>query len=113
MRISISKKSPSATDLPEVLKREFSGQYGYKLFGLGKIPTIMVSKSNFIGAQITVRENEIDIQSTAPSLLMAYILTIMEILGLIAFFPLWIVHLRKQGRALEQELATFFNQKYS
>lgn len=113
MRISISKKSPSATDLPEILKQEFSSQYGYKLFGLGKIPTIMVSKSNFVGAQITVRENEIDIQSTAPSLVMAYMLTIIEFLGLIAFFPLWIDNLRKQGRLLEKELATFFNQKYS
>ncbi len=66
MKITTTKALPTPTELADILKKEFSAEYSYKLFGLGK-KSIIVGKSAFIGAQVSVSGNEISVQATPPS----------------------------------------------
>ena len=66
MTISTTKPLPASKELVEILKKDFSETHDYKLFGLGK-KSIIVGQSTLVGAQISVFENDIMIQSTIPN----------------------------------------------
>jgi hypothetical protein len=115
MQIATSKTLPSAQELVKVLKQEFSNQYSYKLFGLGK-KSIIIGKSTLVGAQISIRENEITIQATAPSLvggiLSAFGSTELAVFLLPVFFRKGLL-LPSQRSEFEKEIGLFFKHKYN
>jgi len=113
MRISTSKKLPSTAELIGILKQELHQNYSYKLFGLGSEKTIIVTKSSSVGAQISVRGNEIMIQGTPPPPV-AYFVSFLcwtEFAALLLFFMGWST--RSKLIELEKELAVFLNNKYN
>jgi hypothetical protein len=113
MRIPTTKTPPPAAELLEILKHELSSQYSYKLFGVGDNKTIMVGKSTFVGAQISVNGNEIVIQSVPPSVPASSIFSIMaftEFAFVLAFLG-W--GLKTKWVKLEKELGTFLHHKYN
>lgn len=113
MRISTSKTLPSTKELIEILKQELPGPYSYKLFGLGREKTIMVTKSSSVGAQISIRENEITIQGTPPPPV-AYFVSFLGWTEL-AFLLLFFIGLSTPSKLkeLEKEIAIFLKNKYN
>ena len=115
MRIITSKTPPSTTELAEILNREFSKHYSYKLFGLWE-KSIIVGKSTLVGAQISIGDNEFTIQATAPSIA-GNILSVLGFaeLGLL-LLPLFFgegLPLSSQWRELEREIGLFLKHKYN
>ena len=113
MRISTIKTLPSNAELISVLKQELPQNYYYKLFGLGKEKTILVTKSSSVGAQISIRENEITIQGTPPPPV-AYFISFLgwtEFAFLLLFFVGWST--TSKLKELEKELAVFLKNKYN
>jgi hypothetical protein len=114
MRISTTKTPPPAKDLMEILKREFSGRYSYTLFGLGE-KSVIVGKSTFVGAQISVKGNEITIQATPPSVwagLLSFI-GLTELGFVLIFFVVKYWALPTDWKGLEKEIGLFLKHKYS
>ena len=114
MRIQLSKNLPSIHDLTEILRQRFSDQYSVKTFGLGK-QSILVGKSTLVGAEISIRENEVSLSSSPPSVFGSILLT----LGLTELAVVLIPFLLKDGvsqqasyRKLEKEIGTFLVQAY-
>ena len=114
MKISTSKNLPSAAELITILKQEFSERYSYKLFGLGKDKTILVGESTFIGAQISIGENEMTIQGATPSLPAAYFVSFLGITEF-AFLLLAFLGLSSDSkmRTLEKNIAIFLKAKFN
>src|SRR5688500_19260249 len=113
MRISTLKKLPTSAELISVLKQELPQNYSYKLFGLGKEKTVLVTKSSSVGAQISIHDNEITIQGTPPPPV-AYFVSFLgwtEFAALLLFFVGWST--RSELVELEKELAIFLKNKYN
>jgi hypothetical protein len=113
MRISTLKKLPTSAELISVLKQELPQNYSYKLFGLGKEKTVLVTKSSSVGAQISIHDNEITIQGTPPPPV-AYFVSFLgwtEFAALLLFFVGWST--RSKLVELEKELAIFLKNKYN
>jgi hypothetical protein len=115
MLIPISKPAPTPQELAHMLQGEFSPQYSYKLFGLGKAKSLLVGKSPMVGAQISIRPNEITIQGSSPSILggLLSFLGITEMGFALIFFLGTPWALYSQWRSLEKELGLFLKQKFN
>lgn len=111
MRISTSKKPPSTRELAEILKREFSGRYSYKLSGLGSDKVIVVRKSTFVGAQISQTGNDITIEGTFHPSSAASFLYFFDCL--ITEGALMAVSLGSKCKKFEKEIAVFLHRKYN
>ena len=115
MLIPISKPAPSPKELAQILQKEFSTQYSYKLFGLGKAKSLLVGKSTMVGAQISIRENEMIIQGTPPSVLGGLLSSVgITEVGFALIFLLgtpW--GLSSQWKTLEKEIGLFLKQKFN
>jgi hypothetical protein len=115
MQITTTKPLPSMAELVEILKREFSSHYSYKLFGLGR-KSMIIGKSILIGAQISIRDNQITIQATPPSVV-GGILSVFASTELAVFvLPLFFLQglpLFSQKSEFEKEIATYLNHKYN
>ncbi len=79
MIVQTKEETPKVEELIQTLKKEFSHRYSYSLFGLGLDKTIMVRQSAFVGAQITIRESEIMVDGTFPSIAASCFATILSI----------------------------------
>ncbi len=110
MRIVTSQAPPALSELAEILKKELAGQYSYKLFGLGQ-KSLIVGRSRFIGAQITINGHEISIQAAPPSLFIGMVLSLTYA------FPILLVLLYLLDGFgpgdLEREIGIFLKQKYA
>lgn len=107
MIVPATRTTPKPKELIRVLKQDFSDQYSYKLFGLGPQPTVIVSKSWFTGAQITIQKDEIRVEETVPSVVIAFLSTLlMYALGFGVPYGSWREKLQKQ-------LAIFLKRKYN
>jgi hypothetical protein len=115
MQIVTSKTLPSIPELVEVLKQEFSNDYSYKLFGVGQ-KSIMVGKSALVGAQISIRENEMVIQATPPSIIGGIVAALggteLGVFLLPIFFRKGML-LPSQRSEVEKEIGIFLKQKYN
>jgi len=108
MKLITLKTLPSTNDLIEVLKREFSDQYTYKIFGLGSEKSIIVQKSFFIGAQISKRDNEFTIDGIQPSISSTLIALTLQVLA-----NLYILFSPSPYKKFEKEIGLFLKTKYS
>ena len=107
MQIVTAKTLPSAADLVNILQKEFSPHYSYKLFGLGQ-KSILVGKSTLVGAQISLRANEITIQASYPSILGGILTTLgLTELGVL-LFPLFF---QKDVILMKKESSSIFSKR--
>lgn len=114
MQIATSKPLPSPAELVEILKREYAPHYSYKLFGLGK-KSIIVGKSTLVGAQISIRENQITIQATAPSLVGGIVSAFSSMELAVFLLPVFFrkgLPMLLQSNEFEKKIALFINHKY-
>jgi hypothetical protein len=114
MEIVTAKSIPSAPEVAAILKQEFSGHHSYEV--LPEEESIVVRKSTWVTAQITIHENEMIIQAVSQSLLEVIIVQLcMSELGLF-LIPLFYykgTQLLSQRSEFEQELSYFLARKYN
>jgi len=109
MKIVATIPLPDNGELLELLGNEFSTNYTYELFGLGGQKSILVGKSAFVGAQISMRENEITIQATPPSIVTGNFLFFFSLIGVDTILGLLF---RSQLRKVEMEVAGFLKSRF-
>jgi len=63
MKVITIEQDPSIEEIARVLEQEFSSKYSYSFFGLGDNQTIIVRKSEFVGAQISKSGNQITVHA--------------------------------------------------
>jgi len=108
MKVNTSKPIPSAQDLIEILKHEFSSQYNYELFGLGKNKTIIVHQSTFVGAQISATNNEFMVVATTPSIASGLLTILLQWTA-----DLFMMLSPAPYRKLEKEVSIFLQSKFN
>lgn len=108
------KTTPTNEELIAFLRKELPSDYSVREFGLGK-KTVMIKKSSFIGAQITLRENEIAVDESTPSLAGGILssLAMIELASLIVFIFASGSATRANFQAFEREMAGLINEKYN
>ena len=115
MRITTLKKLPPVNDLLTKLKQQFSQQYSCRLFGIGSQKTIIVSESSFVGAQISIRENEVTIEPVPPSVFGGLLILLMSTELALILGPIF---LYKDGswsarrEKLQKTLGVYFRSRY-
>jgi hypothetical protein len=105
MRIPANNKPPELSVLLDALNARFSNRYACKMFEFGE-PSIIVKKSFWIGAQITVRNREIELDFTYPNL-------ISGIMGAVLTYIAAFSGITRSWYKLEKELGAFLVQKYA
>lgn len=106
------KAAPPTKELIEVFKRDFSKEYAYKLFGLGKNKSIIVRKSPFVGVQVSKEGDNISIQRVLPSVKTTTLgfFDFVFLDGALDFFFGW--HYAPKSKKVEKEIAGFIKDKY-
>lgn len=107
MKIFTIEQNPSTEDIARTLEQHFSSKYSYSLFGVGKSKSVIVRKSEFVGAQISKSGNQMTVHAQSPNILLSFLdpfLTGMNVIGSVFNSPL---------KKLETELVTFLKNKYS
>ena len=108
MQVLASRTLPSTKKLATILKKEFSDKYSYEQFGHGAAKSILVRKSFFVGAQITMDGSTFTIDAIPPSVSASFIAMTLQI-----FANLFIVFALMPYRKLEKEIGTFLNKRYN
>ncbi|MEO9871202.1 hypothetical protein [Ekhidna sp.] len=110
----MSKKAPPIKELTEILKQRFSNQYSIKTFGLGN-KNILITKSTLVGAEISVNENEISVDSHSTFEKVSR--TLGYITGFILFFLPFMIregsNSEARYRELELEIGYFLKRKFA
>ena len=93
---------PNVNDLTQVLKSQFSN---YTVYAFDSKPqkSIIVRKSATVGAQITVRDNEMLVDACYPNI---FISSIMSLLTASTIFPFY------DWPKFEMEIANFLKSRY-
>lgn len=107
MKVFTIAQNPSSEEIARTLGQDFSSEYSYSLFGPGKSKTVIVRRSEFVGAQISKSGNQITVHAQSPNLLLSFLdplLTGIGILGLAFHSPL---------KKLESDLVIFLKNKYA
>jgi hypothetical protein len=108
MKVYASKQLPSSHELARILKEEFAPQYSYKLFGIGKVKSIMVQKSHLVGVQISKNNNEFTIVEMCPSV-STWLLSILALCAA----NLFIIFSPASYKKLEKDVSSFLHRKYN
>lgn len=108
------KSTPTNEELMNLLRQELPSGYSVREFGLGK-KSIMVKMSTFIGAQITIRENEITVDASAPSVAggMLSSLAMTELAIVIVPLSWFSGAFPSKFRNFEKEMANFVHKRYN
>jgi len=107
MKVFTIEQDPSIEEIAQTIKQEFSSAFSYSFFGLGKNRSIVVRKSEFVGAQVSKSGNQITVYATSPNLLLSFLdpfLTGLNIVGTLFHAPL---------KKIEEDLVIFLKKKYS
>lgn len=105
MKVFTITQNPSTEQIAEVLRQQFAPEYGYRFFGITK--SIIVRKSEFIGAEVSKSGNQITVHAMSPNLLFSFLdpfLTGLNVVGLVFNAPL---------KKLEADLVAFLKNKYA
>ncbi|QRR00022.1 hypothetical protein [Dyadobacter sandarakinus] len=105
MKVIKIGQDPSNEEIAQALAQEFSSGYSYKSFGLGNNKSIIVRKSEFVGAQISKSGKQITVHAHAPNVL----LSLLDVLysGIIS------VASYSSLKELESDLVVFLKNKYA
>ncbi|MBT1705794.1 hypothetical protein [Chryseosolibacter indicus] len=114
MKLTTSKGLPSIAELKDILRQEFSSDYSYRLFGLGKEKTLIVGKSPLVGAQISIHENEVTIQPTPPTLPAAFFVSFVSMTEFVVLLLLFVgIKLKSPWKEFERDISKFLYKKYN
>ena len=104
MKVFEINQDPSVEDIARMLKHEFSYN-SYSYFGIGKNKSVVVRKSEFVGAQISRSRNRITVHAMSPNLLLSSIdILLSGLIGAVNYSSLI---------RLEKDLVIFLKSKYS
>lgn len=109
------KSTPTNDELIALLRKELPSNYSVREFGLGK-KTVMIKRSTFIGAQITVKKNEIVVDASTPSVdggILSSLAMIELETSLIIFIFGSADATRAKFRDFEKEMASLINERYN
>ena len=87
MRIQVSKKLPSVSELVRILKSELPTHYSCKPFGIGK-KTILIGRSTLVGAEVSINKNHVSISSSPPSVFASFLLSLAFAETVILLLPI-------------------------
>jgi hypothetical protein len=106
MKIFTIEQDPSIEEIAHILEQEFTSKYTYSIFGLSKSKSVIVRKSDFVGAQISKSGNQLTVHAQSPNLLLSFLdpLTGINVMGALFNSPL---------KKLEADLVTFLKNKYA
>ncbi|GGB96499.1 hypothetical protein [Dyadobacter sediminis] len=107
MKVFTIEQDPSTEEIAQVLRQEFSSGYSYRFFGIDQNRSIVVRKSEFVGAQISKNGNQVTVHAMSPNWLLSFLdpfLTGMNVIGTVFHAPL---------TKLEADLVTFLKSKYA
>ena len=117
MKISITGSLPPLAELVRVLNDAFGPDYSFRIFGVGKRKSIMARKSSFVGLQLSIVENQIDFQPTAPTMSGSALgFMMLTELAPLVMIPLLIISdfFRKDPyKEMAKEIGLFLKHKYS
>lgn len=105
MKVFTTTQNPSTEQIAEVLRQQFTSQYAYRFFGLDRNKSIILHKSEFVGAQISKSGDQITVHAMIPNLLLSFLDSFVSGLIGAVFYP----HLKK----LETDLNAFLKSKYA
>ena len=105
------KSCPTNEELMALLQQKLPVEYNVKEFGLGK-KCVMIKQSTFIGVQVTVRENEILVDSAPPTLAGSFLssLFMVDLGSLIRYI---FGGAPSKFHQFENEVAILINQQYN
>lgn len=106
MKVFTLGQNPSTEEIERILEQKFNSKYTYSIFGVGKSKSVIVRKSDFVGAQISKSGNQLTVHAQSPNLLLSFLdpLIGINLMGAIFSSPL---------KKLEAELVTFLKNQYS
>ena len=107
MRIPVSSHI-ATNELLGTLQERYSNRYSCRYFEFGLEPSIIVRKSTWVGAQITIREKEIELDFTFPTLA-------TSIAGMVCYYSgiFAIPSIITSSIALQKDLGGFLTKKYA
>jgi len=108
------KSTPTNEELMSILRQKLSGEYSVREFGLGK-KTVIIKKSTLVGAQITVRENEISVHESTPSIVGGILssLAMIEWAGLLIYLFGIADAVPAKSQSFEKEVASMIKKQYN
>lgn len=105
MKVFTIKQNPSTEQIEQGLRQEFASRYAYRFFGIDRNRSIIVRKSEFIGAQISIIGNQITVHAITPNLLVSFVdMFLNGLIGGLFYAPL---------KKLEKDLLVFLKNKYA
>ena len=107
MRIPVSD-SIATKELLGTLKRKYANRYSCRYSEFGLEPSIIIRKSTWVGAQTTIREKEIELDFTFPTIATSLAGTVAFYSGIAA-----IPSVINSWFALEKDLGRFLTRKYA
>lgn len=105
MKVFKIEQDPSAEEIVLALRQEFSSKYSYSFFGVGENKTIIVKRSELIGAQISKSGDRITVHAMPPNLLLSSLDAVLTGLVSAVSYSALI--------KLEKDLVVFLKGKYS
>lgn len=109
MRIETKQPLPNSEQLIELLRQDFSSRYSYNLFGIGGKKTILIESSPFVGAQVSIGDNDLNIQATPPSIAVGNFLFVFSWIGVDVILGLLY---RSQLKNMELAVAKFLKERF-
>lgn len=116
MKISVSGSLPPANELVSVLNDAFVPRYSFRTFGIGLEKTIMARKSLLVGLQVSITDNQIHFQRTAPTIASS-LFSFMMLTELVVFLILPVLIIfegfkRDPYKEMAKEIGFFLRDKY-
>lgn len=105
MKVITVNQDPSAEEIARTLEQEFSSQYSYSLFGLGNSKSVVVRKSEFVGAQISKSGSQITVHAQPPNILLSSLDALLTGIISAAYYS--------SLKNLEADLLVFLKNKYA
>lgn len=116
MKISVSGSLPPSSELVSVLNDAFAPRYSFRVFGIGAEKTIMAQKSFLVGLQVSVTDNQIHFQRTAPtiasSLFSFMMLTELVVLLILPLLIIFEGFKRDPYKEMAKEIGFFLKKAY-
>ncbi|MDQ6481084.1 hypothetical protein [Dyadobacter sp. LHD-138] len=105
MKVFTIAQEPSTEEIAKTIEQHFSSKFSYSFFGVGKNRSVVVRKSEFVGAQISKSGNQITVHAMSPNLLLSFLDSFfMNVIYFAFHSPL---------KKLEADLVTFLKSRYS
>jgi hypothetical protein len=105
MKAFTIKQDPSTEEIAHALEHGFSSKYSYSFFGVGENRSVIVKKSELVGAQISTSRNRMTVHAMPPNLLLSSLDAVLTgLISAVSYSSL---------TKLEKDLTVFLRSKYS